>query len=187
MLGSKLNHVSKRGHCFALVTPANVWFLLIVRLSVLPARRQICGNDCHVVDWIDEWKWTDITRYAWWRHDMETLSKLLAICGGHVSLTDGVPSQEPVMYNCVSILHHWLRAWLEVKKMVFVTWCSAQRPETVLYDYWIEKSFIVCFFAIQSCPINWPVIFLWNLCETVNRFICLSLLNKKCLKIKTCN
>ena len=32
--------------------------------------------------------------YAWWRHHMETLSALMAICEGNPSVTGGFPSQK---------------------------------------------------------------------------------------------
>ena len=31
--------------------------------------------------------------HAWWRHDMETIFALLALCEGNPSVTDGFPSQ----------------------------------------------------------------------------------------------
>ena len=33
-------------------------YALMVRPSFTPRRRQICDNDCHVVDSIDKWDWT---------------------------------------------------------------------------------------------------------------------------------
>ena len=34
---------------------------------------------------------------AWWRHQMETFSALLALCAGNSPVTDGFPSQWPMM------------------------------------------------------------------------------------------
>ena len=35
--------------------------------------------------------------YAWWRHQMETFSALLAICAGNSPVTGEFPAQRPVM------------------------------------------------------------------------------------------
>ena len=37
-----------------------------------------------------------IFTFAWWRHQMETLSALLALCAGKSPVTDEFPSQRPV-------------------------------------------------------------------------------------------
>ena len=34
--------------------------------------------------------------FSWWRHQMETLSALLTLCGGNPPVTGGFPSQRPV-------------------------------------------------------------------------------------------
>ena len=39
--------------------------------------------------WFQPWK-------IWWRHQMETVSPLLAICAGNSSVTDEFPAQRPV-------------------------------------------------------------------------------------------
>ena len=38
---------------------------------------------------------------AWWRHQMETFSTLLALCAGNSPVTGEFPSQRPVMQNFV--------------------------------------------------------------------------------------
>ena len=43
-------------------------------------------HKCHVYD-------TNKPPYSWWRHGMETLSALLALCGGNPPVTGGFPSQ----------------------------------------------------------------------------------------------
>ena len=40
------------------------------------------------------------TGYAWWRHQMETFSTLLALCAGNSPVTDGFPWQRPVTRSC---------------------------------------------------------------------------------------
>ena len=44
---------------------------------------------------INTWRW--ILPWAWWRHQMETLSALLALCAGNSPVTSEFPSQRPVM------------------------------------------------------------------------------------------
>ena len=39
------------------------------------------------------------TKFAWWRHQMETFSALLALCGGKSPVPGEFPSQRPVMRN----------------------------------------------------------------------------------------
>ena len=36
---------------------------------------------------------------AWWRHQMETFSALLAICAGNSPVTGKFPAQRPVTWN----------------------------------------------------------------------------------------
>ena len=45
-------------------------------------------SDCRQPTW---------THFAWWRHQMETFSTLLALCGGNSLFTVESPSQRPVM------------------------------------------------------------------------------------------
>ena len=40
------------------------------------------------------WRWFELS--AWWRHQMETYSALLAICAGNLPVTGEFPAQRPV-------------------------------------------------------------------------------------------
>ena len=41
-------------------------------------------------------QWGDPEEYAWWRHQMETFSALLALCAGNSPVTGEFPTQRPV-------------------------------------------------------------------------------------------
>ena len=41
-------------------------------------------------------KWDNEIRWAWWRHQMETFSALLAICAGNSPVPGEFPAQRPV-------------------------------------------------------------------------------------------
>ena len=72
-----------------------------------------CGNTCqkwHLLDTTTQelyWWWhvTYIPQEAWWRHQMETLSALLALCGGNSSVTGEFPSQRPVTRSFAVFFH----------------------------------------------------------------------------------
>ena len=38
--------------------------------------------------------------FTWWRHQIETISALLALCAGNPSVTGEFPSQRPVTWSC---------------------------------------------------------------------------------------
>ena len=44
-----------------------------------------------VIQWI-----SDFCQFAWWRHQMETFSALLALCAGNSPVTSEFPSQRPL-------------------------------------------------------------------------------------------
>ena len=53
-------------------------------------------------------KGTEYSPWTWWRHHMETLSTLLALCEGNPSFTGGFPSQSPVVRNSdVFLIYSW--------------------------------------------------------------------------------
>ena len=50
---------------------------------------------------------------SWWRHQMETLSALLAICAGNSPVTAEFPSQRPVTQSFdVFLLSTWTNGWV---------------------------------------------------------------------------
>ena len=59
--------------------------LLLIRVVRIKGRCSFLLDVSHL-------KW----RYSWWRHQMETFSALLALCGGNPPVTGGYPPQKPV-------------------------------------------------------------------------------------------
>ena len=49
---------------------------------------------------------------AWWRHQMEIFSALLAICAGNSPLTGEFPAQRPMTRSFDVFFHLWLNTWL---------------------------------------------------------------------------
>ena len=69
-------HLSKQSEC-------TVWRLITV-------------NGCRLVVWIFLLIWGPFGAYAWWRHQMETFSALLAFCAGNSPVHGEFPAQRPV-------------------------------------------------------------------------------------------
>ena len=90
MLGLKLNHVSKRGPKYLFdnksVGSGN---------GLAPKRRQaITWTNGYEVLW-GYVAWLGPVR-TWWRHQMEAISALRAICAGNSPATGEIPTQRPV-------------------------------------------------------------------------------------------
>ena len=50
---------------------------------------------------------------AWWRHQMETFSALLAICAGNSPVTGEFPAQRPVTWSFMfSFICDWINGWV---------------------------------------------------------------------------
>ena len=55
--------------------------------------------------------WTTI--FAWWRHQMETFSALLALCVGNTPVPGDFPSQRPVTRSIdVFLISAWTHGWV---------------------------------------------------------------------------
>ena len=80
MLGLKLNHVSKRGHRKQRRPDISIFSERILYFSPLSAI----------------WVVGSFFSEAWWRHQMETFSALLAICVGNSPVPGEFPIQMPV-------------------------------------------------------------------------------------------
>ena len=52
--------------------------------------------------------------YAWWRHQMETFSALLAICAGNSPVTGEFPAQRPVTrsFYVFTLICLWINGWV---------------------------------------------------------------------------
>ena len=66
------------------------WYLKGVSLWIFVRGRGWYMPDCTLNKTYYIWIWT------WWRHQMETLSALLALCAGNSPVTGEFPSQRPV-------------------------------------------------------------------------------------------
>ena len=53
-----------------------------------------------------------LNTFAWWRHQMETVSALLALCAGNSSVTGEFPAQRPVTLWCFLWSAHWINGWV---------------------------------------------------------------------------
>ena len=51
-------------------------------------------------------------RNAWWRHQIETFSALLALCAGNSPVTGEFPSQRPVTRSFDVLICAWIKAWV---------------------------------------------------------------------------
>ena len=51
---------------------------------------------------------------AWWRHQMETFSALLAICAGNSLMIGEFPAQRPVTrsFDFFSLIYAWINGWV---------------------------------------------------------------------------
>ena len=74
---------------------------------------------------------------AWWRHQMETYSALLALCEGNSPVTSEFPSQRPVTRSfdvfCTLRLNEWLRKqswdwWSETSSVSLWRQCNDCKP-----------------------------------------------------------
>ena len=85
-------------------------------------------------------------RWAWWRHQMETFSALLALCAGNSPVTCECPTQRPVVRSFYVFFHlcvnKWFRTqswgwWFEMSSRPLWRHCNAIRynysPISLLY------------------------------------------------------
>ena len=82
--------------------------------------------------------------YAWWRHQMETFSALLAICAGNSPVTGEFPTQRPVTrsFDVFFDLHLNKRLskqswgwWFETSSRPLWSHCNDQETATSLNDF----------------------------------------------------
>ena len=62
------------------------------------------------------WYWGWNISGAWWRHQMETFSALLALCAGNSPVTGEFPSQRPVTKSLFSLTCTWIKYWENNRK-----------------------------------------------------------------------
>ena len=92
--------------------------------------------------WVRDIKWSvnhAILQKPWWRHHMETISALLALCVGNSPVTGAFPSQRPVTRNFgVSLICAWTNGWVNNHDA-----CDLRRHRAH-YDVTVKFEFITC-------------------------------------------
>ena len=94
----------------ALIVQDNIMVLLSVESQKFSV--QLCvGNTTQL-------KSTRYTAFglAWWRHQMQTFSSLLALCEGNSPVTGGFPSQRPVTSgfdDFFTLICAWTNGWVD--------------------------------------------------------------------------
>ena len=87
-------------------------------------------------------RWLEVTRYSWWRHQIETFSALLAICGGiHRS-----PVNAPHKGQCrgalvFSLICVWLNCWVNNREAGDLRRYRAHYDVTIIFK---ESSQATC-------------------------------------------
>ena len=106
--------------------PGKVWLEWINYTHII---RVTLWNDCHqkIHTGIYSNIWIDYTIYfelylAWWRHQMETFSALLALCAGNSPVTGEFPAQRPVTQGFGVYFDLWLN-----KRLSKQSWGSLWR------------------------------------------------------------
>ena len=90
---------------------------------------------------------------AWWRHQMEAFSALLAICAGNSQVTDEFPSQRPATqgFDVFFDLRLNKRLSKQSRRWWFQTpSCSLWRHCNVLFGWLCMISFVVIFYSVND-------------------------------------
>ena len=87
--------------------------------------------------------WANATKIAWWRHQMEIYSTLLAICAGNSPVTDEFPAQRPVTRSFDVFFH--LRLNREAGDL---------RRHRAHYDVIVMKSVVSVCYLVGDDEIN---------------------------------
>ena len=131
--------------------------------------------------------------FAWWRHQMETTSALLAICAGNSPVSGEFPAQRPVtqsfdvffdlgLNNRLS--KHWRGWWFETPSRPLWRQCNGAAPRQRLYVTSAESpnvpilhyvSRIYGYLYIYKTYVN----LIWNLYLFLLIKLCLSLSLRK--------
>ena len=75
---------------------------------------------------------------SWWRHQMETISALLAIWAGNSPVNGGFPAQRPVTRSFhVSLMCAWMNGWVNIREAGHLRRHRAHHNVIVMYyDYY---------------------------------------------------
>ena len=108
------------------------------------------------------WHWFQhgLRCIAWWRHQMETFSALLAICAGNSPVTGEVPAQRPatrsfdVFFDLRLNKHfskQWKRRWFERPSRPFWRHCNGLR--SVLFHQSMQAYYVsMCDIELSAEP-----------------------------------
>ena len=90
---------------------------------------------------------------TWWRHQMETISTLLAICAGNSLVPGEFPAQRPVtlMFSLICV---WINGWVNNRD------AGDLRSYRVHYDVTVMWCTSYCVLSITSEWLKW---YIWNL------------------------
>ena len=92
-----------------------------------------------------------VIRRAWWRHQMETLSTLLAICAGNSPVTDELPTQRPVTRSFD--VFFYLRLNKRLHKQWWGWWFGMPSRPLCLHC----KGHITCILLHKDNSVEWSV------------------------------
>ena len=73
---------------------------------------------------------------AWWRHQMETFSTLLAICAGNSPVPGEFPSQRPVTRSVNVLICVWINDWVNNREASDLRCYRAHYDVIVMYHQW---------------------------------------------------
>ena len=75
-----------------------MWFMKVLLQNYFPCWTSSLRGARQVIVILGDVPWSNVFlfKFSWWRHQMETLSALLAICVGNSPVTGKFPAQRPV-------------------------------------------------------------------------------------------
>ena len=81
---------------------------------------------------------------SWWRHQMETFSKLLALCAGNSLVTGEFPTQRPVTRSFdVFFICTWINHWVNSREAGYMKHHHAH------YDVIVIITFIIAVWQVR--------------------------------------
>ena len=80
--------------------PGPVEDVKAVIVAAIPSRRYVLGRSASIASKIN---------LTWWRHQMETISALLALCEGNPPVTGGFTAMKKRNFGVIVLLMAWCR------------------------------------------------------------------------------
>ena len=140
-----------------------IWYLWEIWLN-LTFSNQVTAMQTIILFSKRKWQWT-FCKFAWWRHQMETFSALLALCAGNSSVTGEFPAQRPVtrtlIFSLICARNKWSSKqspgwWFETPSCSLWRHCNCNG-----WHESVNSGFFCCCF--NTHPYN---LHLWNLQHT---------------------